>query len=177
MNGQPEGPNVEVSESAQDRSEIGFHRALCGMRPRLRARAYVLLGSESDVDDAVQETYHRALQSFRRMPVDRVAPWLMAILKNVIIDRWRAKQHVSLAEFHDDQLPVALEAAEEAPWWAEVSDDQTRRVIEELPDKFSSVIRMRYLERRTYHAIAGQLTIPLLTSRIDHLKDDAVALE
>jgi RNA polymerase sigma-70 factor (ECF subfamily) len=64
--------------------------------------AYRLLGSPADAEDAVQDTYVRALAAFPDWPAPQPA-WLYAVLRNVAIDRLRRKQLES--EHADAALP------------------------------------------------------------------------
>jgi RNA polymerase sigma-70 factor (ECF subfamily) len=140
-----------------ENKETSFHQGLVQLRPRLRARALVLLGDEAEADDAVQETYFRALQSARRMLAEEVPAWLMAILRNVIVDRWRAKRHVAVTELGDEHLRFNPDEAAEVALWRSVTDDQVRQAIEQLPNHLREVVERRYLHRLSNRAIARGL--------------------
>ena len=60
-------------------------------RQRLISAARRLLASRADAEDAVQDTYVRALATFpNRLEYD--APWLHIVLRNIAIDRLRRKR-------------------------------------------------------------------------------------
>jgi RNA polymerase sigma factor (sigma-70 family) len=59
-------------------------------RPRLRAVAYRILGSLSDADDAVQETWLR-LQRTGADEIDNLAGWLTTVIGRVCLNMLRAR--------------------------------------------------------------------------------------
>jgi RNA polymerase sigma-70 factor (ECF subfamily) len=60
-------------------------------RPRLRAVAYRMLGSLSDADDAVQESWLR-LSKADADAVESLPAWLTTVVSRVCIDRLRARK-------------------------------------------------------------------------------------
>ena len=60
-------------------------------RPRLRAVAYRVLGSASDADDAVQETWLR-LRRTDCEGIDNLAGWLTTVVARVSLDMLRARR-------------------------------------------------------------------------------------
>jgi RNA polymerase sigma factor (sigma-70 family) len=60
-------------------------------RQRLMSSARRLLGSRADAEDAVQDTYVRALAAFPDWLTPQPA-WLYTVLRNVALDRLRRKQ-------------------------------------------------------------------------------------
>jgi RNA polymerase sigma factor (sigma-70 family) len=59
-------------------------------RPRLRAVAYRMLGSEAEADDAVQETWLRVDRA-DATSVENLTGWLTTIVARVCLDRLRAR--------------------------------------------------------------------------------------
>lgn len=59
-------------------------------RPHLRAVAYRMLGSMSDVDDAVQEAWLR-LSRVDAAGVDNLAGWLTTVVGRICLDKLRAR--------------------------------------------------------------------------------------
>jgi len=77
-------------------------------RPRLRAVAYRMLGSASEADDAVQETWLR-LSRADAGAVDNLAGWLTTVATHVCLDMLRARKTRERA------APGAAEDAATAP--------------------------------------------------------------
>jgi RNA polymerase sigma factor (sigma-70 family) len=61
-------------------------------RPRLRAVAYRMLGSLSEADDAVQETWLR-LSRADTAGIDNLAAWLTTVVTRVCLNLLRAREH------------------------------------------------------------------------------------
>jgi RNA polymerase sigma-70 factor (ECF subfamily) len=59
-------------------------------RPRLRAVAYRMLGSLSEADDAVQDTWLRLSKS-RTDEVDNLGGWLTTVVARVCLNMLRAR--------------------------------------------------------------------------------------
>lgn len=173
MENQPRLGNTN-SQSDDDVAEQLFRQQLCALRPLLRGRAQILVGTEHDAEDAVQETYRRALQSVRRPPLEEVSRWLLVILKHTIIDGWRAAKHITFNGLAVEE--VAAPGPEEDEPWACFSDQEVRAAIAELPEVFREVVRRRELEEASYQQIAEDLSIPISTAGTrllrgrDHLK-------
>ncbi len=77
-------------------------------RPRLRAVAYRMLGSASEADDAVQETWLR-LSRADAGAVDNLAGWLTTVATHVCLDMLRARKT------REQAAPGAAEDAATAP--------------------------------------------------------------
>src|SRR4051794_39665381 len=60
-------------------------------RPRLRAVAYRMLGSTSEADDAVQETWIRLSRS-NSGEIDNLQAWLVTAVGRVALNMLRARQ-------------------------------------------------------------------------------------
>jgi RNA polymerase sigma factor (sigma-70 family) len=73
-------------------------------RPRLRAVAYRLLGSPTETDDAVQETWLRVTQADTRA-VENLGGWLTTVITHVCLDMLRARKT------RENAAPALLEGA------------------------------------------------------------------
>jgi len=122
----------ELSKSEQDRQLVLLHlqgdpdafSIIAENHYReLTARARSLLGPHGEVEDAVQETFLRALRALPRFGMTgeyKVGAWLTTILSNVCSDqRSRASKDRLLAESAARDLPHHADVAEQ------VSDPQT----------------------------------------------------
>jgi RNA polymerase sigma factor (sigma-70 family) len=82
-------------------------------RPRLRAVAYRMLGSHTEVDDAVQETWLRLARS-DASSVDNLTGWLVTIVARVCLDRMRARRLRPEDLVGDDLAEEEIDIADEA---------------------------------------------------------------
>ncbi len=80
-------------------------------RGHLRAVAYRLLGSLSDADDAVQDTWLR-LTSADANAVENLGGWLTTVVARVSLNMLRARRRETLV---GDAWPAAAEAAADGP--------------------------------------------------------------
>ena len=74
-------------------------------RPRLRAVAFRMLGSRTDADDAVQETWLRLSRSADNA-VDNLGAWLTTVISHICLDMLRARKT------RGDDLPHSEEQRE-----------------------------------------------------------------
>lgn len=103
----------------------------------------VMLGSESDAEDAVQETFIRYFQKAPSFAdAEHEKAWLLKVAANQCRDRLRARKRVT---------PVAEVAAQ-----AEVlSDGAVLEALMTLPEKFRLVLILHYVEGYGVEEIAG----------------------
>lgn len=132
---------------------IDFDALVARHLPELRKRAVRLTRGRTDADDLVQDAL---LSAFRwraglRSP-DVARYWLFRILTNTFIDRLRRRrvrpQEVSLAV-----EPTAPDLDDSAPW-GEVSVDEVRAAVDELPADVRDAFRMYTFEGCRYATIA-----------------------
>jgi RNA polymerase sigma-70 factor (ECF subfamily) len=81
-------------------------------RPRLRAVAYRMLGSQSEADDALQETWLR-LDRSDAGGVENLTGWLVTIVARVCLDRLRARRSRPEDPVGDDLADEAIGSADE----------------------------------------------------------------
>jgi RNA polymerase sigma-70 factor (ECF subfamily) len=77
-------------------------------RPRLQALAYRILGSRTDAEDAVQETWLRLARTDPTR-IDNLGGWLTTVIARVCLDRLRARQ--ARPEDAAGAIPVELMGA------------------------------------------------------------------
>jgi RNA polymerase sigma-70 factor (ECF subfamily) len=145
--------------AARDREafELLYHRyvrsvfglALRRLRDRQRA------------EDAVQETFAAVWRSAASYKPERgpAAPWLYAVARNAIVDRFRAKLDPT------GEVPDVVSAEPGPPERAESSFVSWRvhRALEELPPREREVIELAYWSGLSQSEVAEYLHIPLGT--------------
>ena len=122
--------------------------------------------NESDIEDAVQEAYLRALRSFDGFKGENGRPWILAIVRNTCST---ALQRASR------QAPAALEKIQNSTVFdpehcllKQADIDSLRACIEQLPVRYREVIILRELEELSYREISGAASLPIgtVTSRL-----------
>lgn len=104
---------------------------LDGLRGRLRAFCYQMLGSPFDAEDAVQDVLERAWRSRARYDPSRssLSTWCLAIARNVCIDRIRQTGRRSLPRDLQSagiDIDAPLVAAPDLPWLMPAPDGWLR---------------------------------------------------
>ena len=140
----------------------GFWDLLVGMVPRLRRYAFALAGA-SDADDLVQQTLLRAIDSrLSWQPGSRLDAWLYRILRNLFIDRIRARKVRNEApEPFDPDLLRGGDAEPEVE--AQLMLRAVAASVRRLPLEQREVLLLVAVEGLSYRAAAEALDLPLGT--------------
>jgi RNA polymerase sigma-70 factor, ECF subfamily len=135
----------------------GPDNGLAQHAPALRAVAAMLCHSAAGCEDLVQDTFERALRhlSGPHTPVRNTRAWLIAILRNVFVDRRRA-EHPTTSDLDDCEAPEP----DPQPAWADVNLADVRAACEEIDPVLRAVFELHYLNGLPYREIAIRLAIP-----------------
>lgn len=144
----------------RDRDEKAFRRLYRCHTPRLfRFLKRILAGNEHDAEDAVQETWIRALRRLDRYRHDAsFFAWLRAIGLNVARTRLRSVSRRGGLGL-DGDLPAPR------PRIRPEDRIDLERALEDLPDGYRSVVVLHDLEGLTHREIADALGIAVGTSK------------
>ncbi len=156
---------VRAAESgAASEFERDYARAVPGLVAWVRLRVAGLPHGRIDVEDIVQETWARALETFARMPDGAgFRYWVLGIAQNVLLEalrrdaRGRNQRGVGNA-FELDQCPDSVTSISRAA----ARDDGFARllsVILELPADERQLVLLHGLEERPLAEAAKQLGI------------------
>ena len=144
-------------------------------RPALFRMALSMTRRPADAADLVQETYYKAWRFFSafRSGSDCRA-WLMAILRNAYINRYRQKQRrPPEVEFDEWQMVDPAHTAEYERMPAPDDDrafssalsDEVVDAIGELPDRFRDVVVYSDVHGMSYQEVADMVGCPIGTVR------------
>jgi RNA polymerase sigma-70 factor (ECF subfamily) len=119
------------------------------------------LRDRTEAEDAAQEAFfkaYRALHTFR--PGAKFSTWIFTICYRGCCDRLAKRKRLS-----GDELPDSADPAPGPALLAERKDDaqRLRRAIDELPEKYRTVITLYHLQGKQYEEIATVLNLPLGT--------------
>ena len=148
---------IRVAQRDRDAFELLYHRyvrsifglALRRLRDRTRA------------EDAVQETFAAVWRSAASYKPERgpAAPWLYAIARNAIVDRFRSQVDTT-AEVPElvsgDPGPADRAESSFVSW-------RVHRALEELPAREREVVELAYWSGMSQTEVADYLNIPLGT--------------
>jgi RNA polymerase sigma-70 factor, ECF subfamily len=137
---------------------------------RLFGLAWQLTSSGTEAEDAVQETFLRALRALETYEErSRAGAWLDRILVNVIRERGRRRTHYRRS-VEPDLRTLAPPEADPAPGPEQVLEhsDRLRAVqagLAGIPATFREVLVLRHFEERSTAEVASVLGLPEATVR------------
>ena len=114
---------------------------------RLLAKATAMLRDVQTAADCVATTFMKAWQARERYDGRPVGPWLTVILKRVVIDHVRRAKMPNLPDHCEPEA-----RSEPAP-----DTEGLRVAMRALPNKLAEVIRLVYLEDRSFPEAARML--------------------
>lgn len=121
----------------------------------LRRRSLALARNQTDAEDLLQDTLERALRALPSLRRDsNVGAWLNTLMNHRFIDAWRMNRHIVPLDAAEE---VAAREVEAPPCWAEISQAEIKRGIDELPVSVADILRLRYYRRLSYAEIARRL--------------------
>jgi RNA polymerase sigma factor (sigma-70 family) len=131
-----------------------------------------MVRNEDDVEDLAQETFikaYKALKTFQ--PGYSFSAWIYRIASNTCIDFLRKKRFmtVSLSQpvgNSDDDYFFEIEDKSYVPDIGVLADERKKALkeaIENLPDNYREIIKLRHEEEMDYNQISKQLDLPLGT--------------
>jgi RNA polymerase sigma-70 factor (ECF subfamily) len=148
---------VRVADRDREAFELLYHRYVRSVFGLALRR----LRDRSRAEDAVQETFAAVWRSAASYKPERgpAAPWLYAIARNAIVDRFRSQVDTT-AEVPDlaSGEPGPADRAESSyvSW-------RVHRALEELPPREREVVELAYWSGMSQSEVADYLNIPLGT--------------
>ncbi len=153
-----------------------FERVALAQLSYLYTSAYYLTKDRADAEDLVQETYLRAFRFFDKFqPGTNFRAWLLSILQNLFINRYRQKRREAPTvewEKTDDVYESMVEQDEnlgggkpEHHLVSQMMDDEVEKALRGLPEEFRTVIVLVDIEELTYEEAANVMECPMGTVR------------
>ena len=136
--------------------------------------AYRLVRNAGDAEDLVQETYLKAFRSFEQFEEGtNIKAWLLRILKNTFINRYRQNQRVKekvdfdkIEESYEtliDESGILYSENPEELLMKNLYGEEVESALHELPEEYRIVIHLALVENFAYKEIAELLQIPIGT--------------
>ena len=119
------------------------------------------LGDRDRAEEAVQETFASVWRSARSYRPERGpgGPWLYAIARNAIVDRFRARREPLAEAPETAAVEAGADERAESGWVAW----RVHRALEELPEHERTVIELAYWSGLSQSEVAAFLDVPLGT--------------
>ena len=124
------------------------------------------VASAQDADDLAQETFVRAFRSLPKLENHRLfVGWLLRIARNLATDHLRRRRPTTSLESFDGAPPgIVGESQSDERMLDRLAHEEevamALRAIGELPEKYQTVVTLRYLQGLTGREIAEQLGEP-----------------
>jgi len=128
-----------------------------------------LTGESADAEDLVQESLLRAWRGWGGFTAgSNVRAWLLTILRNTFISRWRSRRREGTPVSLDDADPNAILRAvqtedPEGNFFDRVVDAQVLAAVEALPEEYREAVVLSDLEGLPYAEVAQVLAVPVGT--------------
>ena len=141
-------------------AEVDFESQVLPLEPYLYGKAMKFEGSPSNARDLVQDTLERALRCFDRFrPGTNLKAWLVTIMYNLYIDRYRRRRH-EIATCPRTMVRLPSPEAEEAPEWHGISTESVVEAVRLLDPPSRSVFERHFVHRQSYREISAELGLP-----------------
>lgn len=157
---------------ARNGDRQAFEELVDMYKDRIYHLAYRMLNFSTEAEDVVQDTFLRVYMNMDRYDENqKFSTWIYRIATNLCIDRLRKrKPNYSLdAEMPDGEgadwyslLPSDQDTPEEEFVLSE-TQEQIRKAIQTLPEKYKSVVVLRYLHDMSLQEIGDVLGMPVTT--------------
>ena len=174
---------IERERSAPARRDLGLVQAALGGSPKAYEElmrhyhqsvyhlALKMVSDRAEAEDVTMETFAKAFRHLGRYTPDfAFSTWLFRIATNHAIDFLRRRRVTTLPLYASGHLgegtQVLVDVRDDDPDPQEQFIRQQRRervqwAVEQLPPKFTEMVRLRYFEELTYEEVAIQLRLPL----------------
>ena len=124
-------------------------------------------GNVFDAEDIVQETYLMAFHKFHQLKEkSKCKPWLLRILRNNFLKSYqKQKNRQRLSESDYINFLKASIETDTAETMLEKASNQivVQQAIDQLPEKYKTVLILYYMDEMLYKDIAHVLEIPIGT--------------
>lgn len=139
--------------------------------------AFRYTGNESDAEDLTQDAFIRAWGSYHRYDHSRsFEVWLLRILSNLAIDRWRRQATARTYSLDQTQTTPAGDvqlaslipdraAGPEQQCLTRAMGEQIHSALKQLPAPYRTAIILTDIEEWTYEEVAEKMRCPVGTVR------------
>jgi len=158
------------------RAKDGDQKAYAELMQRYKDSIYFMalkmVNNKDDAMDLTVETFAKAFENIEKYKPDfAFSTWLFRIATNNCIDFIRKKRLnvVSLQTLTDEdkeekQLQIASDTLDpEQTSIKKQESEKLKSIVEQLPQRYRTLIILRYYDEQSYEEIAQQLDLPLGT--------------
>ncbi|WP_442602760.1 RNA polymerase sigma factor SigW [Paenibacillus sp. KN14-4R] len=163
---------TRLAKLARSGDRLAFAELVDLYKDKIYHLAYRMLGNKQEAEDAVQETFLRLYTNLHRYDeTQKFSTWIFRIATNLCIDRLRKRKPVYSLDADMDggegnDFYAMMPSNEETPEkQVIVSETQQliRKAIETMPEKYKSIVILRYLQDMSLQEISDVLDMPVTT--------------
>lgn len=166
-NGKVHSNHSMLSKKRDKRNE--FEREFEAIFPSVFSTALRLTRNQDEAQDLTQEAAVRAYQAYDRFDGTNFKAWVLRILTNVFINRYRkAKREPDLSSLEDNpaaENTVADGATPSTALFDSLLGEQVEEALLSLPDEYRTAVLLCDVEGMSYDEIAEALEVPIGTVR------------
>ena len=145
-------------------TESRFHTDYLPLADTLYRIALYILESEADAEDAVQQTYLKLWENREQLDqVRQPKAYCICMLKNLCMDRIRAKKHLMFPERLPEQVAPHSQDDEID---ARERLDKVLEAVKALPDRQREILLLRTVDGCSYEEIALRTGLSPLSLRV-----------
>lgn len=137
--------------------------------PSVYGTALRLTRSREDAEDLAQEAIVRAYDAFERFDGANFKAWILRIVTNLYINRYRQRQRgPQMASLEDDNIyePVAEEGVvPDRQLFDELVGAEVEEALKNVPEDFRMAVILSDIEGMSYQEIADATEVPIGTVR------------
>ena len=156
--------------------KVEFERVALPQLSHLYTSAFYLTKDKAEAEDLVQETYIRALRFFDKFkPGTNCRAWLLTILRNLFINRYRQKRQEPekvdwerIEQVYESMVEQGEKAERDNPenhLISQLMDEEVERALRELPEEYRMAIVLVDIEELSYEETAKVMECAIGTVR------------
>ena len=156
--------------------KVEFERVALPQLSHLYTSAFYLTKDKAEAEDLVQETYIRALRFFDKFkPGTNCRAWLLTILRNLFINRYRQKRQEPekvdwerIEQVYESMVEQGEKAERDNPenhLISQLMDEEVERALRELPEEYRMAIVLVDIEELSYEEAAKVMECAIGTVR------------
>lgn len=160
-----EAPQLEslLQRIAEHQDRAAFAELFQTVAPKLKSFVMRSGLSEQDAEEIVQEAMITVWHKAHQFDANRAKAntWLYTIVRNKRIDFYRKHKNDALTS--DDLYPEPQTESLESSSHRSMDNEQTRQIIEQLPENQRQIIFKAYFEGKSHSEISEETDLPLGT--------------
>lgn len=146
-----------------------FERQAEKVFPSVYGTALRLTRSREDAEDLAQEAIVRAYDAFDRFDGTNFKAWILRIVTNLYINRYRQRQRgPMMASIEDEGVAEPMGSPGEGPdrlVFDELVGEEVENALANVPEDFRLAVLLSDIEGMSYQEIADIMDVPIGTVR------------